>query len=92
MPIPYAFSGESAFSPSTFEIKSKLQNYLIDLKSDSRLAISKVEPNIESTRQGKANAKVTLPGMRLVLHFLSFFMVKIKREKHNKTFHAYFIT
>ena len=43
---------ESAFS-SMVQIKTKLQNRLIDLESDLRCAISKVEPNIEALIQAK---------------------------------------
>ena len=54
--FPSMYLCESAFS-SMVQIKTKSRNRLIDLESDLRCAISKVEPNIEALVQAKQMQK-----------------------------------
>ena len=54
--FPSTYLCESAFS-SMVQIKTKSRNRLIDLESDLRCAISKVEPNIEALVQAKQMQK-----------------------------------
>ena len=54
--FPSTYLCESAVS-SMIQIKTKLQNRLIDLESDLRCAISKVELNIEALVQAKQMQK-----------------------------------
>ena len=54
--FPSTYQCESAFS-SMVQIKTKSRNRLIDLESDLRCAISKVEPKIEALVQAKQMQK-----------------------------------
>ena len=54
--FPSTYLCESAFS-SMVQIKTKWRNRLIDLESDFRCAISKVEPKIEALVQAKQMQK-----------------------------------
>ena len=54
--FPSTYLCELAFS-CMVEIKSKLQNGLIDLESDLRCTISKLEPNIEALVNAKQMQK-----------------------------------
>ena len=58
--FPSTYLCESAFS-SMVQIKTKSRNGLIDLESDLRCAISKVEPNIEALVQSKQMQKSHKP-------------------------------
>ena len=63
--FPSTYLCESAFS-SMVQIKTKSRNRMIDLESDLRCAISKVEPNIEALVQAK---QMQISLTRIVLHF-----------------------